>query len=74
MADTRRLGYTHYETIVVEFHEDRLAPCPHGGGIGVESPLDLLDEMLVLPAGDPALLGRRACHLIGQVAQAAVGQ
>src|SRR5215831_13240421 len=42
---------------------DRLASPPHGVGIGVEPSLDLLDHMLMLPARDPALLGRRTLAL-----------
>src|SRR5262249_55826072 len=42
---------------------DRLAPRPHGVRICIEPSLDLLHDLLVLPAGDPALLGRRALAL-----------
>ena len=47
---------------------------PHGIRIRVEPPLHLLDKVLVLPAGDPALLGGVHCRLIGQAAQAALDQ
>src|SRR5690349_17475514 len=42
---------------------DRLTPCPHGVRIGIEPSLDLLDYMLMLPARDAALFGRRALAL-----------
>ncbi len=40
---------------------DRLAPHPHQSGIGIQP--DVLDQMLMLPAGDPAVLGCRACGI-----------
>src|SRR5579863_5043316 len=44
---------------------DCLTSRPHGVRIGIEPSLDLLDHMLVLPARDPALLGRRTLALDG---------
>jgi hypothetical protein len=42
---------------------DCLTSRPHGVGIGIEPSLDFLDHMLMLPARDPALLGRRTLAL-----------
>lgn len=52
----QEVGRTHTGLDRAEGMLDRLAPRPHGVGIGVEPSLDLLDHMLVLPARDATLL------------------
>ena len=44
---------------------DGLAPDAHGLGLAVEPSLHRLDDRLMLPAGDPAFLGRSAVGLQG---------